>query len=155
MPKSIRELRPREVLRLALAVEKANEERFRTFEELFADAAPDAAGVFRQLAQDELTHRMILTEMHEKRFGPVGELPSEADVHEVIEAVDIPEPEPFVFAGVTKERALQAALEAERQAVALYAKLEAGTDDAELREIYRRLKEMELEHEGNVLRRMK
>lgn len=146
MSKDFAKLKPDEVVQLAIAVEKANARRFETFAEMFESYDPIVSGIFRELAEEERTHRELLEGKYEEKFGQLTSGVEESDVREVIEAVDMAHAEHFVFDDLTPLDALQVALNAEKAAREFYGELAATTADSDLKRVYDELSEFEADH---------
>ena len=68
--KNFADLSEREVLAIAIAAEEEDSRIYTTFAEDLAERYPDSAKLFEQMAEEEKSHRHMLLEMYEKRFGP-------------------------------------------------------------------------------------
>ncbi|HWX62882.1 iron exporter MbfA [Bradyrhizobium sp.] len=68
--KNFADLSEREVLAIAIAAEEEDSRIYTTFAEDLAERFPDSAKLFEQMAEEEKSHRHMLLEMYEKRFGP-------------------------------------------------------------------------------------
>ena len=146
MSKSIRDLKPYEVLTLAIAVEARNAERYDTFALLFAGQSDDASSLFIEMRDEELAHRNALQVMYRTRYGDKPCIMEEADVDEVVEAVDVDDAEHLIFDSMTRSKVFEAALRAELGAQQFYAGLSKTVQDPELLELYRRLAAYEQGH---------
>jgi len=146
MSKDFATLKSDEVIQLAIAVEKANARRFETFAEMFESYDPTVSRIFRELVEEERTHRELLERKYEEKFGRLASGMEETEVKEVIEAVDLAHAEHFVFDDLTPLDALQVALEAEHAARQFYGQLAATTTDPDLKQVYDELSEFEADH---------
>lgn len=155
MGRSISDLQPHEVLALAIAVESRNAERYATFAHIFATYNDEASGLFAEMRDEELVHRTVLQEMYRSRYGDRPCHLDEADVDEVVEAVDVDDAEHMVFNSLTRRRALEAALRSEWAARQLYASLATTVQDEALQELYRRLAAYEEGHVAAIEIRMR
>jgi rubrerythrin len=63
------DLTEREVLAVAIAAEEEDSRIYLTFAEDLAERYPESARLFVQMAEEEKTHRHLLLEIYEKRFG--------------------------------------------------------------------------------------
>ena len=68
--KNFADLTEREVLAVAISAEEEDSRIYMTFAEDLANRYPESAKLFEQMAEEEKTHRHMLLEMYEKRFGP-------------------------------------------------------------------------------------
>jgi erythrin-vacuolar iron transport family protein len=68
--KNFADLTEREVLAVAISAEEEDSRIYMTFAEDLVDRYPESAKLFEQMAEEEKTHRHLLLEMYEKRFGP-------------------------------------------------------------------------------------
>ncbi|MDE2126729.1 MAG: ferritin family protein [Armatimonadetes bacterium] len=146
MADSVKDLPPRKMLALAIAVETRNAQRYETFGHIFEQYNDEAAELFEDMKNEELAHRRALEELYQARFG--GEIPAadEHDVDEVVEAVDIDDAETLIIDSMTRRDVLEAALRAEEGARAFYAELSTTVQDAALLELYGRLAAYEDDH---------
>src|SRR5215475_6248076 len=67
--KNFADLSEREVLAIAIAAEEEDSRIYMSFAEDLAERYPDSAKLFEQMAEEEKSHRHMLLEMYEKRFG--------------------------------------------------------------------------------------
>ena len=68
--KNFADLTEREVLAVAISAEEEDSRIYMSFAEDLAERYPESAKLFEQMAEEEKTHRHLLLEMYEKRFGP-------------------------------------------------------------------------------------
>src|SRR5690242_4623589 len=68
--KNFADLSEREVLAIAIAAEEEYSRIYASFAEALAQRYPDSAKLFKEMAAEEKSHRHMLLEMYEKRFGP-------------------------------------------------------------------------------------
>ena len=68
--KNFADLTEREVLAVAISSEEEDSRIYMTFAEDLAERYPESAKLFEQMAEEERTHRHMLLELYEKRFGP-------------------------------------------------------------------------------------
>lgn len=154
MAKSILDLQPQEVLSLAIAVESRNAERYETFAHIFSAYNDEASGLFSEMRDEELEHRTVLQEMYRTRYGDQVCTYDEADVDEVVEAVDVESAEHMVFNDLTRKDVLEAALRAELGAREFYTVLSASVHDEDLLALYRRLAAYEEGHVAGIKSRL-
>ncbi len=154
MKRSLSELSPREVLSLAINVEKANAERFQSFADAFRGYDEEVADRFAELSQEEVEHEAMIRERYDERFGgevlPIGE----QDVSGVVEAIDLDDAEHQIFDTLTPRRVYELTLVAEQFAHNFYQQALEQTTDPELAELYRELCEFEEGHEDWVEKRL-
>jgi erythrin-vacuolar iron transport family protein len=68
--KSFSDLSEREILAVAIAAEEEDSRIYLTFAEMLLDQYPASAKVFVEMAEEEKTHRHLLFDLYESRFGP-------------------------------------------------------------------------------------
>lgn len=68
--KSFADLTEREILAVAISSEEEDSRIYMTFAEDLAERYPASAKVFTQMAEEERSHRHMLLELYEQRFGP-------------------------------------------------------------------------------------
>ena len=68
--KKFADLTEREVLAVAIAAEEEDSRIYISFAEDLMERYPESAKLFEQMAEEEKSHRHLLLEMYEKRFGP-------------------------------------------------------------------------------------
>jgi rubrerythrin len=68
--KSFADLSEREILALAIASEEDDNRVYMAFAEDLHDRYPSTASVFEEMALVEASHRRMLADLYEKRFGP-------------------------------------------------------------------------------------
>ncbi len=154
MAKSILDLRPDEVLSLAIAVESRNAERYETFGHIFSAYNDEASDLFAEMRDEELEHKTVLQEMYRSRYGGQPCAIDEADVDEVVEAVDVESAEHMVFNDLTRKDVLEAALRAELGARQFYTALSETVKDEDLLALYRRLAAYEEGHVAGIKSRL-
>lgn len=64
------DLTEREVLAVAISSEEEDSRIYMSFAEDLAERYPESAKIFEEMAEEEKTHRHMLLEMYEQRFGP-------------------------------------------------------------------------------------
>jgi rubrerythrin len=67
--KKFADLTEREVLAVAIASEEEDSRIYMTFAEDLMERYPDSAKVFEEMAEEERSHRHMLLELYEQRFG--------------------------------------------------------------------------------------
>ncbi len=68
--KRFSDLSEREILAVAIAAEEEDSRIYLTFAEMLREQYPASAKVFVEMAEEEKTHRHLLFDLYEKRFGP-------------------------------------------------------------------------------------
>jgi erythrin-vacuolar iron transport family protein len=68
--KKFADLTEREVLAVAIAAEEEDSRIYISFAEDLMERYPESARLFEQMAEEEKSHRHLLLEMYETRFGP-------------------------------------------------------------------------------------
>src|ERR1700753_2060662 len=68
--KTFADLTEREVLAVAIASEEEDSRIYMSFAEDLVERYTDSAKLFEQMAEEEKTHRHMLLDEYEKRFGP-------------------------------------------------------------------------------------
>ena len=155
MSKSFRDLQPYEALALGIAVETRNAQRYDSFALLFAGYDDEVSSLFTEMSNEELEHRSALQELYRIRFGDQPCTLDEADVDDVVEAVDIDDAEHLIFNTMTLKNVLEAALRAEQGAQRFYAALSQTVQDEDLLALYRQLGENEQDHVAAVENRIR
>lgn len=154
MGRSIRELKPQEVLALAVAVETRNAQRYDSLAHLFDDYHDEASTLLTEMRDEELEHRSVLQAMYKSRYGDQPCSLDEADVDEVVEAVDLADAEHMIFDSMTRREAFESALRAEQGARQFYSALSDIVEDEELLTLYKRLAAFEEEHVAAIQKRI-
>ncbi|MDB5650904.1 MAG: putative transrane ironregulated protein [Hyphomicrobiales bacterium] len=68
--KSFADLSAREILAVAIASEEEDSRIYSTFAEDLAERYPASSKVFEEMAEEEKSHRHMLLQIYEERFGP-------------------------------------------------------------------------------------
>jgi erythrin-vacuolar iron transport family protein len=68
--KRFSDLTEREILAVAITSEEEDSRIYTSFAEDLAARYPDSAKIFEEMAEEERTHRHMLLEMYDQRFGP-------------------------------------------------------------------------------------
>lgn len=69
--RTVRELKPEEVLMLAIDVERISGKRLRQFADFFADRSAEAAGLFAEMAAEVEGHCRRLQNLYEQRYAAI------------------------------------------------------------------------------------
>src|SRR5579871_5780281 len=154
MSRSIRDLKPQEVLALAVAVETRNAERYAAFAHIFTTYNDEGSRLFTEMRDEELAHRAVLQKLYRERYGDQEVPIDEADVDEVVEAVDIDDAEYLVFNDFTRQQVFEAALRAEQGARRFYGDLLGTKQEEDVLALYRQLAEYEQDHVAALETRM-
>ena len=141
-------LQPKEIIGLAIHIERSNARRFRTFADSFRGYDEQVARRFDELAQEEDEHERMLIQKFREHFE--GEIPSvkERDIDAVIESVDLDDAEHHIFDSFRPLDVYRVALRAEEMARSFYNRAAAVCPDSPLVGIYRELGAMEDDHVG-------
>lgn len=131
---------------LAIDVEQVNGKRLRNFAGLFADFAPEAAGIFAEMAAEEDQHRNQLESLYMQRYGTIQRTLTQDEVPEVVEAHDLDDAEHLVFDSLSLSRALVIVLAAERQAQDFYRQAAEQAAEPNLQALFRELSGLESNH---------
>ena len=67
--KNFADLSEREVLAVAISAEEEDSRIYMSFAEDLAERYPESAKIFEEMAEEEKSHRHMLLEMYQKRFG--------------------------------------------------------------------------------------
>jgi len=155
MKVSFASLDPQEALHVAIFIEERNAEIYHRFAEMFSEFRDndslEIAGVFWEMASAEREHSSRLQQKYTEQYGNASCALTEEDLVDFIEVPRLERGDVFgeTFAGkklAPRERALQVALTAERDAQNFYSNLLKTTQDNTLRTLYQQLAEMEDDH---------
>ncbi len=156
MKRQFTSLTPQEALHVAVFIEERNSELYHRFAEMFVEfrdvESLEIASVFWDMAAEERTHSTLLQQRYGEIYGNRACAMTEEDLQELIEIPRLEDSEVFISTkdkdniAPARERALQVALNAERQARIFYASLAESTTDRALKRIYTDLAEFELDH---------
>ncbi len=154
MKRQFSSLTPQEALHVAVFIEERNSEIYHRFAEMFSEfrdvESLEIASVFWDMAAEERTHSSALQQKYGDLYGNRACAITEEEIQELIEIPRLENSDVFCNAKEAKaparERALQVALNAERQARIFYASLAESTNDRHLKRIYSDLAEFELDH---------
>jgi rubrerythrin len=151
----MKDLALKEVLALAVEVERSNARRFRAFASTFAGYDEEVSRRFEELAEEEVAHEARLVEWYGKRFAdPLPEI-GEFDVEGVVESIDLDDAEHLIFGSLDPDEVFRLALEAERRARSFYRSAARSTRDQDLRRLLEDLARMEEDHAGWLEERAK
>src|SRR2546421_12225386 len=67
--KKFADLTEREVLAVAIAAEEEDSRIYMSFAEDLTERYPESAKIFEEMAEEEKSHRHMLLEMYQQRFG--------------------------------------------------------------------------------------
>jgi len=155
MKRQFTSLTPQEALHVAIFIEERNSELYHRFAEMFVEfrdvESLEIASVFWDMAAEERSHSTMLQQRYGDLYGNRACSITEEDLQELIEIPRLEDSDVFAStkdnnAAPAPERALQVALNAERQARTFYASLAENTSDRALKRIYTDLAEFELDH---------
>lgn len=140
---------------LAIDVEEVNGNRLRNFAGLFADFAPEAAGIFAEMAAEEDRHRSQLESLYIQRYGTIQRTISQDDVPEVVEAHDLDDAEHQVFDSLSLGRALEIVHAAECHAKDFYRRAAEQAGEPHLQALFRELRGFESDHIERIEERLR
>ncbi len=153
MTRAFTSLNPQEALHAAIFIEERNAEvyeRFAAMFQEFGDAESlEIASVFKDMCIEEKRHSGVLLVSYQDRYGNARCALTEEDLQDMIEVPRLEDGDVFASGETTKsarERALQVALAAEKNAHDYYARLVDETEDGPLRRLYTELSMMEDGH---------
>lgn len=149
--KKFNELGQKEVLALAMEIERNNAVRLESLSELYQDIRSEVATFFNEMREEELEHLGALMALWQELHG--DELPpvvDEMDISEVIEAVEVEDGEHVLFDDFTLQRAVNAVQRAEVQAEMFYRAAAASTDEVTLKTLFGELAELESTHQSTL-----
>ena len=161
MKRAFTSLNPQEALHVAIFIEERNAEIYHRFAEMFVEfrdaESLEIGSVFWDMAVEEKRHSEVLHERYRERYGNASCSLTEEDLQEWIEVPKLDDGDVFASAETTqtsaRERALQVALAAEKNAHDYYERLVEQTEDGPLRRLYTELSMMEDGH-VNYLQRI-
>lgn len=154
MKRQFTSLTPQEALHVAVFIEERNLELYHRFAEMFVEfrdvESLEIASVFWDMAAEERSHSTMLQQRYSDLYGNRACSITEEDLQELIEIPRLEDSDVFNNKAdnpaSAQERALQVALNAERQARLFYATLAENTSDRALKRTYMDLAEFELDH---------
>lgn len=146
MNREFTDLSAREVLALAVSIERRNAERYRDWSMRFKTYNLDISDLLAELASEEQSHQAYLTGYYHARYGndPLHMDPTQVRAGQDIPG--IPEDHYFVESTATARAILEAAVSVEVRAHRFYEQIIAACDDPELCELYRMLLDFEADH---------
>lgn len=153
MTRAFTSLTPQEALHAAIFIEERNAEVYQRFAAMFhefGDAESlEIANVFWDMSIEEKRHSSVLQVSYQDRYGNAQCALTEEDLQDMIEVPRLEDGDVFASAEAAqsaRERALQVALSAEKNAHDYYAGLVDETEDGPLRRLYTELSMMEDGH---------
>lgn len=154
MKRSLTELKPHEVLKVAVWIEERNAQAYENYAQMFEWYEPDLARAFQEMAVQEREHGRKLSEMYQQKYGDLACDLTDQDIIEMVEAPVLEDGETFIFDRTRPRDALEVGLKAERLAKAFYADLAKKAEDPDQRALYQELADVEVEHEAFLLRKI-
>jgi rubrerythrin len=143
--KSFADLSPREILAVAISSEEEDARIYMAFAEDLKERYPASAQVFESMAEEETSHRHMLLEMYEQRFGKVLPPIRREDVKGFLKRRPI-----WLTANLPMETIRKEAENMEFQAARFYQRAAEQTTDVEVRKLLGDLAEVERTHEGHA-----
>lgn len=139
-------LSPMDALDLAILVEEEAQERYEEFaHQMDLHHTPEAARFFRYMVENEAKHGEDLAGQRRARFGTTPAKVTRAMIWDV-EAPDYDAARAFM----TPRKAMEAALASEVKAHAFFDAAQGKVQDAEVRALFRELRDEELNHRNLV-----
>src|SRR5438477_4349971 len=147
--KNFADLSEREVLAIAIAAEEEDSRIYMSFAEDLTERYPDSAKLFEEMAEEEKSHRHMLLEMYEQRFGPNLPPIRRENVKGFLRRRPI-----WLTKNLSLDTIRKEAETMEFEAERFYAKAAEQAQDVGVRKLLGDLAEMETGHE-NVAARLK
>ncbi|HVP54591.1 MAG TPA: ferritin family protein [Candidatus Eisenbacteria bacterium] len=154
MTRAFASLNPQEALHVAILIEDRNAGIYQRFAQMFTEfhdaESLEIASVFQDMSAEEKRHSAMLQERYKERYGSEACPLTEENLREMIEVPRLEDGDVFDETETShrsaRERALQVALNAERNAHDFYARLVEQTEEDSLRRLYIELSMMEDGH---------
>ena len=143
--KTFSELTPREILALAISSEEEDARIYMAFAEDLRERYPASAKVFEEMAEEETSHRHMLLEIYETRFGKVLPPIRREDVKGFLRRRPI-----WLTANLPLETVRKEAENMEFQAARFYERAAERTTDVEVRKLLGDLAEVEKGHKTHA-----
>ncbi len=155
MKRKLQDLSPKEVLALAISIERSNQKALHNFSEMFDGYDDEVSRNFEEMSQEESSHEELLQSKFQKLFkGPVPEVDN-FDVEEVVEAFDMDDSEHLIFDSLKAKQVYQLAYEAEKRAKSFYEKAMKTVNDKELASLFKDLAALEGDHASWLEKKIK
>ncbi len=147
MVRSFNSLSEKEILAVAINVEKSNAERFESLAEFYIDYDKEIFDFFSEMKEEELKHLRIVETSWKEKFGN-EQMPNidETEIREVIEAVDVEHGEHMLFDDIKLEDAFRMANNSEVSARKFYQQAADSVGEGNLRKVLLELIEFENSH---------
>ena len=146
MTRKIQDLSPKEVLALAVAIERSNAKALHNFAQMFEGYDKKVSELFEEMSVEELSHEKILLQLFQDRFKEPVPVLDRFDVEDVVEAYDLDDSEHLIFDSLKAKQVYQLAYEAENRAKTFYQRAMLSVQDKDLAETFRKLASLETEH---------
>ena len=143
--KSFADLTPREILAVAISSEEEDARIYMAFAEDLRERYPASAQVFEQMAEEETSHRHMLLEMFESRFGKNLPPIRREDVKGFLKRRPI-----WLTSNLPLETIRKEAETMEFQAARFYQRAAEQTTDVDVRKLLGDLAEVEKGHENHA-----
>jgi len=140
--KSFAELSEQEVLALAISNEDEDNRIYRSFADALRDPYPDTAEMYDKMAQEEMSHRDMLLDLHRKNFGDFLPLIRRQDVKGFVKRRPIWLNRPLALDATRKF-----AEEMEYETARFYRRAAQSAHDDAVRDLLRTLAAAEDKHE--------
>ena len=141
--KALSELTERELLAVAIAAEEEDSRIYWSFAEDLRERYPASAKVFEEMAEEEKSHRHMLFEMYESRFGPHLPPIRREQVKGFLRRYPV-----WLTKNLSLDTIRKQAENMEFEASRYYAKAAAQTTDTSIRKLLGDLAEIEKGHES-------
>jgi rubrerythrin len=143
--KTFSELTPREILALAISSEEEDARIYMAFAEDLRERYPASAKVFEEMAEEETSHRHMLLEIYEARFGKFLPPIRREDVKGFLKRRPI-----WLTTNLSLETIRKEAENMEFQAARFYERAAQQTTDIEVRKLLGDLAEVEKGHKTHA-----
>ena len=143
--KNFSDLTPREILAVAISSEEEDARIYMAFADDLRERYPTSAQVFEEMAEEETSHRHMLLELYEKRFGKNLPPIRRDDVKGFLKRRPI-----WLTSNLPLETVRKEAENMEFQAARFYERAAVQTTDVEVRKLLGDLAEVEKGHENHA-----
>ena len=140
--KRFADLSEQEILALAISNEDEDDRIYRSFADALRSSYPDTADIYDKMAQEEITHRDRLLELHRKKFGDFLPLLRRQDVRGFVARRPIWLNRPLAI-----DAARKFAEEMEYETARFYRRAAEAAKDDSIRDLLRSLAAAEDKHE--------
>ena len=152
--RSFSEFTVKEIIALAISIERSNIRRLKAFESVFKGYDDNVARGLALLAKEEEKHEAILLSEFKKRFDEPLPPVDEKDIGGIIESFDIDDAEHLIFDSLKARHVLELAYNTEIAARQFYEDVAEETKNQELESVYSKLALMENDHATWIKQRL-